>query len=98
VIAAVFAIGAIVYFLISRKKNENLEEDENLNRLRLAFKEMDFIFSDLHRHLCRVYLAGTNEMHQPWQLPLVPPQQLRNRIDLDRYLEFAKVSFRMVLY
>jgi len=71
-----------------------LEEDENLNRLRLAFKEMDFIFSDLHRHLCRVYLAGTNEMHQPWQLPLVPPQQLRNRINHDRYVDFVKVSLR----
>ena len=35
ILAAFFAIAAIIYFVIARNKNENLEEDENLNRLRL---------------------------------------------------------------
>lgn len=35
VIATIFAIGALIYFLASSKKNLTLENDENLNKLRL---------------------------------------------------------------
>lgn len=33
---------------------------------------------------------GNNELTSPWVLPITPPVQLRNRVYLDRYEEFAK--------
>ena len=35
VIATVFALAAIIYFLAASNKNESLEDDENLNKLRM---------------------------------------------------------------
>jgi len=34
---------------------------------------MDFISSDIHKHVCRVYMLGSNDLDQPWTLPLEPP-------------------------
>ena len=35
IVATIFAIIAIIYFLMVNNKNENLEDDENLNKLKL---------------------------------------------------------------
>lgn len=96
IVATIFAIIAIIYFLMVNNKNENLEDDENLNKLKLylsfpnmilyrAFEELDFIQRDLHQHICRLYLVGHNELKSPWVMPVMPPVQLRQRIHLDRY-------------
>lgn len=35
ILATIFAVGAVIYFLKTNKKNEKLEDDQNLNKLRL---------------------------------------------------------------
>lgn len=35
IIATVFAVGAIIYFLYADNKQNNLEDDQNLNKLKL---------------------------------------------------------------
>ena len=60
-------------------------------KLYRGFEELDFVDQNLHQHLCRIYMMGTNELNSLWQLPSIPPVQLRNRIYLDKYNEFVEV-------
>jgi|LauGreDrversion4_2_1035121.scaffolds.fasta_scaffold30028_2 hypothetical protein len=92
-IASVLSLVIISYFFYSRSKSSNqtdLEYDENLNRLRLAAMELDFVQRDLHQHICRVHMIGNNELSSPWALPLVPPLIIRNRVYPEKYAAFAK--------
>ena len=91
-ISTILSLVIISYFFYTRTKSTNktdLEHDENLNKLRLAAMELDFVQRDLHQHLCRVYMTGSNELSSPWLLPVVPPAVLRHRIYQDRYIAFA---------
>jgi hypothetical protein len=49
-ISTILSLCLICYFFYSRTRNtnEDLEQDENLNKLRLAAMELDFVQRDLH--------------------------------------------------
>jgi hypothetical protein len=38
-------------------------------------------------------MVGNNELYSPWVMPILPPVQMRNRIYLDKYQEFARVTY-----
>jgi hypothetical protein len=40
-------------------------------------------------HFSRLYFLGNNTFDQPWKLPTTPPASLKQRLILERYVEFA---------
>lgn len=66
-------------------------------KLDRAMEELDFVDRDVHQHICRVYLTGSNNSKQPWKLPSSPPAELSHKIVKEKYEEFSHVSIYLIL-